>query len=311
MRAVTVVDEKKYKKIMRFMIGLISVLFTVAVIMTVRLAVILKKENENAEPDGEISYATVYSPSSVAQSSNEGTLSVLSSEKNTQSNAPAPATEGTEKTTAKSPDAALSKAEILSNLSKAINKTKQLKGNISVHHTESFTANITECTGGSLGKAVANKLMGSVVKPVDETLEFKNGTATNSDGEQIMLLLPKNGPFSIDESGVKKAVTYKKDGLTVTEVVLVSESVGINDVPKANAAAVGYLDVKNFDLMGLQVTEAEIIYKGTVLRVFVDDEGYVRRAEYSIPLHVSGKGAKGTLSGYAIFDGEQREVWEF
>lgn len=303
-------DEKKYKKIMRFMIGLISVLFTVAVIMTVRLAVILKKETESTE-SGEISYATVYSPSSVAQSSNESTFSLSSSEKSTQSNAPAAVTASSEKTAVKSPDAALSKAEILSKLSKAINKTKQLKGNLSVHHTESFTANITECTGGSLGKAVANKLMGSVVKPVDETLEFKNGTATNSEGEQIMLLLPKNGPFSIDESGVKKAVTYKKDGLTVTEIMLVSESVGINDVPKANASAVGYLDVKNFDLMGLQVTEAEITYKGTVLRVFVDDEGYVRRAEYSIPLHVSGKGAKGALSGYAIFDGEQREVWEF
>lgn len=304
-------DEKKYKIIMRFLIGLISVLFTVAVIMTVRLAVILKNEKKAPETGGEISYATVYSPSSVTQSSVESDVFLSSFEKSAQSDTSAAATKAFEKTTAKSPDAALSKAEILSKLSSAINKTKQLKNSLSVHHTESFTANITECTGGSLGKAVANKLMGSVVKPVDETLEFKNGTATNSDGEQIMLLLPKNGPFSIDESGVKKAVTYKKDGLTVTEIMLVSESVGINDVPKANASAVGYLDVKNFDLMGLQVTEAEITYKGTVLRVFVDDEGYVRRAEYSIPLHVSGKGAKGALSGYAIFDGEQREVWEF
>lgn len=304
-------DEKKYKKIMRFMIGLISVLFTVAVIMTVRLAVILKNEKKAPESSGEISYATVYSPSSIAQSGVESDAFLSGFEKNTQSGTSAAATANPEKTTSKSPDAALSKAEILSRLSNAINKTKQLKTGLSVHHTESFTANITECTGGSLGKAVANKLMGSVVKPVDETLEFKNGTATNSEGEQIMLLLPKNGPFSIDESGVKKAVTYKKDGLTVTEIMLVSESVGINDVPKANASAVGYLDVKNFDLMGLQVTEAEITYKGTVLRVFVDDEGYVRRAEYSIPLHVSGKGAKGALSGYAIFDGEQREVWEF
>lgn len=201
--------------------------------------------------------------------------------------------------------------KIISELSSAINKTKALKNGFNVHHTESFTANITECTGGSIGKLVANKLMGYIVKPIDETLSFSNGSAVNSEGETIQILLPKNGEFSLSESGVKSATAYKQGAYTVINVKLVREDCGMYDVPRYNSTSVGYLNVANYDLLGMSVTDAQINYLGSSITVKIADDGYVKYAEYSIPLHVYGKAAKGSLSGEATFDGEQKETWEF
>ncbi len=316
------VSDKAYKRVMVVLIPVIVILAIVMVFMAANLVKMLKKPANNNETTGSYIYGTVtYAPESTAFYFNgsdftesvlpDTTSGYVPNTENTK--APVANTTAPYTVTEGSGDDPLSwsKAKKLSYLSDAVNKTKKLGGTFSVHHTESFTANITECTGGTIGKAVANSLMGMVVKPVDETLNFSSGKAVNSEGEQIEILLPKKGAFSIDEAGVTKAVAYKSGSDTVIEVTLKEETVGVYDVPKYNAGAVGYLDVENFDLMGIEITDASIDYKGTVISVKIGSDGYVKSAEYTIPLHVSGKGAKGSLSGYAVFDGEQRETWEF
>lgn len=313
-------SEKTYKRVMLIVIPLIGILAVVMVFMTANLVKLLKKSPEQDGTTTPYVYGTVtYAPETTAfnfdipfasDSSSDTTVGgALSSEADTT--AATAATVTTEKAVNSDDPMSWSKAQKLSYLTTAVNKTKKLGNSFSVHHTESFTANITECTGGTIGKVVANSLMGMVVKPVDETLSFSGGKAVNSEGEEIEILLPKKGTFSIDEAGVTKAVAYKSGDDTVIEVTLKEENVGVYDVPKYNAGAVGYLDVNNFDLMGIEITEASIDYKGSVISVRIGSDGYVKAAEYTIPLHVSGKGAKGSLSGYAVFDGEQREIWEF
>ena len=200
--------------------------------------------------------------------------------------------------------------EIVSKMTTAINKTKGYKNNLSVHHSESFVANITECTGGAIGQRVANSLVSAVVKPTDQTLNFSNGMATTAEGESTQILLPKNGPFTLSPAGVKTAKAYQEGDKTVLVVTLIQENVDKDTVPYHNSRGVGYLDPNSVDLMGMTITSGEIQYLGSSIMVKINPAGYVTYAKYTIPLHVYGEGAKGSLSGYAVFDGAQTEIWE-
>ena len=200
--------------------------------------------------------------------------------------------------------------EILSKMTAAINQTKAYKGNLAVHHSESFTANITECTGGAIGQRVANSLVSAVVKPTDQTLNFSNGMAITAEGEQTQILLPKNGQFSLTADGIKSANAYQEGNLTVLMVTLVQENVDQVKIPQHNSKSIGYLDPNSVDLMGMTINSGEIQYLGSSIMVKINPQGYVTYARYTIPLHVYGEGSKGSLSGYAVFDGEQTEIWE-
>lgn len=200
--------------------------------------------------------------------------------------------------------------QIVSKMTTAINQTKGYKNNLAVHHSESFVANITECTGGAIGQRVANSLVSAVVKPTDQTLNFSNGTAVTSEGETTQILLPKNGQFTLSPAGVKSAKAYQEGDKTVLVVTIIQENVDKDTVPYHNSRGIGYLDPNSVDLMGMTITSGEIQYTGTSIMVKINQAGYVTYAKYTIPLHVYGEGAKGSLSGYAVFDGAQTEVWE-
>lgn len=200
--------------------------------------------------------------------------------------------------------------EILSKMTAAINQTKAYKNNLTVHHSESFVANITECTGGAIGQRVANSLVSAVVKPTDQTLNFSNGTAVTAEGETTQILLPKNGQFTLSANGVKSAKAYQEGDKTVLVVTLIQENVNEKTIPQHNSKGVGYLDVGSVDLMGMTITNGEIQYLGSSIMIKVNQAGYVTYAKYTIPLHVYGEGSRGSLSGYAVFDGEQTEIWE-
>lgn len=207
--------------------------------------------------------------------------------------------------------ASLSQQQILDLLTEAVNKTKGYTGTVSVHHTESFSANVTQCTGGSLVAQIANKLIGLVVKPSDETLVFTGGTAVNAQGETVPILLPQKGQFRLTMSGIRSLSAASDGGNTVISVALVPESVGMYEVPAANSAGVGYLDVASLDLSILEVTGAAIDYTGSTIQAVIRPNGYVESVEYTIPLHVEGSAKSGLISGSAVFDGMQTEVWDF
>ena len=200
--------------------------------------------------------------------------------------------------------------QIVSKMTTAINQTKGYKNNLAVHHSESFVANITECTGGAIGQRVANSLVSAVVKPTDQTLNFSNGTAVTAEGETTQILLPKNGQFTLSPAGVKTAKAYQEGDKTVLVVTLIQENVDKDTIPYHNSRGVGYLDPNSVDLMGMTITSGEIQYLGSSIMVKINQAGYVTYAKYTIPLHVYGEGAKGSLSGYAVFDGAQTEIWE-
>ena len=201
------------------------------------------------------------------------------------------------------------KGEALSLLSAAVNKTKAYTGAVSAHHTEGFTADIQSITGGSLVASFANRLIGMVVAPVDETLNFSGGSAVNAEGETVPLLLPKSGPFALTESGVVSATATQSGQNTVVDVTLVSESVGMHEIPAANASAIGYLDVGSLDISFLSVQSADITYTGSSIHAVINPEGYVASVTYTIPLYVEGSASAMGISGSAVFTGEETESW--
>ena len=199
--------------------------------------------------------------------------------------------------------------QIISKAKDAVNKTKAYKGNLTVDHNESFTAEVTDCSAGGIVRSVVDLMIGWVVKPVEETLVFQNGKAVNSEGETVPIILPKRNNFSLDSSGVKSASVQRVGNEYVIKITLVEESVGMYQVPKHNAGAVGYLDVANFDISFMEVDSADIVYKGSSIELRINAEGYVTYANYKIPLHIDGSAHRGSISGSATFEGEQTEEW--
>ena len=204
----------------------------------------------------------------------------------------------------------MTKAQIIELLGDAVNKTKGYTGDITVQHTEAFdNIQIVDITGGSLVKSVANSLISGVVKPSDEVLSFHGGTATNGEGEVMSLLLPQSGRFSLTDAGVTNATIQRNANGVVIDATLVSETVGMNDVPKNNAAGVGYLDVSKLDLSILTVTKADITYPGSTIHAEINADGYVTKAVYTINLHLDGAGNSGPIKGPAVIEGAEVETW--
>lgn len=199
--------------------------------------------------------------------------------------------------------------QIISKAKDAVNKTKAYKGSLTVDHNESFTADVTDCSAGGIVRTVVDLMIGWVVKPVEETLVFQNGKAVNSEGETVPIILPKRNNFSLDSSGVKSASVQRVGDEYVIKITLIEESVGMYQVPKHNAGAVGYLDVANFDISFMEVDSADIVYKGSSIELRINAEGYVTYANYKIPLHIDGSAHRGSISGSATFEGEQTEEW--
>lgn len=204
-----------------------------------------------------------------------------------------------------------SKSKIISTAEAALNKTRAYAGNVTVNHTESFVADVTECTGGDIVKTVANLMIGWIVKPVDEVLSFSGGRALNSEGEALPLGLPIRNNFSLTQAGAASANITRSGNEYIIKIKLIEEKVGMYEVPKHNAASIGYLDVANFDLSLFTVDSADIVYKGSSIEVHINSEGYVTYAKYNIPLNVSGSAHRGSISGSAVFNGEQTEIWDF
>ena len=205
--------------------------------------------------------------------------------------------------------ASLSQADVVTLLSEAVNLTKSYTGQVSVSHTERFTAEIKSITGGDLVARVANRLIGAVVKPTDETLNFSNGTATNSEGETVPLLLPKRGLFTLTADGVTSATASVDGQNIVVDVTLVTENVGMNDVPAANAAGIGYLDAGSIDISILTVKSVDICYQGSKIHAVINPDGYIVSAVYSIPMEIDGTATALGITGSAVFAGEETEEW--
>ena len=222
----------------------------------------------------------------------------------------APKVEST--TNAPAPDyASYTKGQIIDVYAAAIQKTRSYKGNVTVNHSESFTANIKEAyPGGALTELLASNIVKLVGSEGQQTLNFRNGYATNKDNETVPLLLPQRTAFSLPEQGVASAQISSSGGKTRVKIVLVPETVSMGQVPTYNASAIGYLDTSDMEFKIISISRVDISYPGSVIDAVINSEGFIESVTYTINMSTYAELSGMGITGHGTLEGAQTETWK-
>lgn len=223
----------------------------------------------------------------------------------------APAAAVTTTQAAQSDPSSWSVQEILSYTTTAVNNTKAYTGAVSCQHSEGLDGGITSITGGSIVQGIANRVIASIAAPKSETINFSNGVGTNSDGEQISLLLPNNKPFALDPAGVASARAVRNGENVDVTITLISESVDKNTAPTYNSNSIGFLDIGSLNIDAVTIDTANVTYSGSTLQYSIMPNGYVKSAVYKMPIHIEGSGKASFVSATLVVDGVENESFNF
>ncbi len=199
--------------------------------------------------------------------------------------------------------------EIVAYAAGAVNKTKAYKGSLTAEHTETTDATVTSVTGGPLVRNFAGSLVRANTKPLDETLVYSGGSAINSEGETVGILLPANGEFSLGEPDVSSA-SAARNGSDIVIVINLAAEVGSMDAPaEHNNGVIG--NPAAFFAGSGAATVGKVGYTcvGSTVKLTVGQDGLVRSASYSVPLHIVGEVSAGAINGSVTVDGVLNEIW--
>ncbi len=201
-------------------------------------------------------------------------------------------------------------AEILKFTTDAVTKTKAYTDNVTVDHEEAFDVRVTKAPGGDLIKSTADRIIASVAKPSQETLTFTGGRTTNAEGENVPLLLPKRGAFTLTEAGIATAYAKKSGDSTIVHIQLVKEVGTLTNHPTHNAASVGFLDASDVDLSGITLNYLDITYTGSTMDFVINSDGYVESVAYKIPIHIAVEAKIAFVTAAGECEGSQSENWK-
>ena len=200
-------------------------------------------------------------------------------------------------------------AEILKFTTDAVTKTKAYTNQVTVDHEEAFDIKITKAPGGKFIMDAADGIIASVAKPSKETLTFTNGRTTNGEGENVPLLLPKRGAFTLTADGIATAYAKKSGDDTIVHIQLVKEVGTLTNHPKHHAASLGYLDASDVDLGSIQLNYLDITYTGSTMDFVIGSDGYVKSVDYKIPIHIAVEAKIFGITAGGECQGSQSEFW--
>ena len=204
-----------------------------------------------------------------------------------------------------------SKAQIISTYAEALEKTRAFTGNLTVDHTEAFTADIKEANpGGALTELLASNIVKLVGSEGQQTLNFSGGKATNADGESVPILLPQRTSFSLPEEGVKSATISEENGMVHITLTLIPETVSMGQVPKYNSTSIGYLDTSDMDFKIITISRVDIGYTGSVIDAYIRPDGYILSVNYTINMSTYAELSGMGITGYGVLEGAQTEKWK-
>jgi len=201
-------------------------------------------------------------------------------------------------------------AEILKFTTDAVTKTKAYTNKLTVDHEEAFDVRVTKAPGGKLIMDAADSIIASVAKPSQEVLTFTNGRTTNAEGENVPLLLPKRGAFTLTADGIATAYAKKSGNDTIVHIQLVKEVGTLTDHPKHNAASVGFLDASDVDLGTITLNYLDITYTGSTMDFVINSDGYVKSVAYKIPIHIAVEAKLFGMTAAGECEGSQSETWK-
>ncbi len=204
-----------------------------------------------------------------------------------------------------------SKAQIISTYAAALEKTRAFTGNLTVDHTEAFTADIKEANpGGALTELLASNIVKLVGSEGQQTLNYSGGNATNADGETVPILLPQRTSFSLPEEGVKSAAISEENGMVHITITLIPETVSMGQVPKYNSTTIGYLDTSDMDFKIITISRVDIGYTGSVIDAYIRPDGYISSVNYTINMSTYAELSGMGITGYGVLEGAQTEKWK-
>ena len=201
-------------------------------------------------------------------------------------------------------------AEILKFTTDAVTKTKAYTSKLTVDHEEAFDVRVTKAPGGKLIMDAADGIIASVAKPSKEVLTFTNGRTTNAEGENVPLLLPKRGAFTLTADGIATAYAKKSGNDTIVHIQLVKEVGTLTNHPKHNAASVGFLDASDVDLGTITLNYLDITYSGSTMDFVINSDGYVKSVAYKIPIHIAVEAKLFGMTAAGECEGSQSETWK-
>ncbi len=201
-------------------------------------------------------------------------------------------------------------AEILKFTTDAVTKTKAYTNQITVDHEEAFDVRVTKAPGGKLIMDAADGIIASVAKPSQEVLTFTNGRTTNAEGENVPLLLPKRGAFTLTADGIATAYAKKSGNDTIVHIQLIKEVGTLTNHPKHNAASVGFLDASDVDLGTITLNYLDITYTGSTMDFVINSDGYVTSVAYKIPIHIAVEAKLFGMTAAGECEGSQSETWK-
>ncbi len=201
-------------------------------------------------------------------------------------------------------------AQIISLYSAALNKTRAYSAPFTAVKTESFTAEVTDAyPGGALTELLASNIVKLVGSEGQQTLSFSGGRATDSEGENVPVLLPQKGDFSLPVEGVASAAISKEGDKTRVKITLVPETVSMGEVPAYNSGAIGYLDTSGMDFKIITISRVDITYTGSVIDAVIRSDGYIESVTYTINMSTYAELSGMGISGYGTLTGTQIESW--
>lgn len=204
------------------------------------------------------------------------------------------------------------KEQVLNIYAKALNLTRSYMGNVTVHHTESFDAEVKEATPDvALVKTLANYIVDLVGSEGEQDLYFSGGKTTNKDGETIPILLPQRTSFSLPAEGVSSATATQEGEYLHIKIVLVPETVAMGEVPKYNSTSIGYLDTSGMDFKIITISRVDISYTGSVIDAYIRQDGYVQSVTYTINMSTYAELSGMGITGSGTLQGAQTEKWQF
>lgn len=215
--------------------------------------------------------------------------------------------------TAKDP-LALSKAEIIAEMNKYINRVKK-EQNMTASTNGVVEVNVTDCTV-SAAVGTINNIIKSITDKFggQDTYNFANGQATDADGNAVTpwdVIPPTRKDFSAVEAGVASAKVEKEgENLRYTIVMNVEETTMANPVPAYNSTVIGYLDLVGLDLP-IKLTQADMKYPGSTISVLVTPEGKVVELVNKLPMEGTGAAKLLGREVFASFAGALDETWTF
>lgn len=218
----------------------------------------------------------------------------------------------------------LSKEEILAKVTEAMKKLES-EQNFNARKVENTTINVVDSSASDTALKIMNGIIQKNAGEKTANYSFVNGHATGVDdsGKTVEnqadvtpkdVIPPTKNPdtFSLELSGIQDATAVSNGDGVIYTLMLIEESTTVdNPLPYHNSKAIGFLDLTSINVPGATFTKADMHYPGSIITVTVDGDGRVTNIHYYLPMDGGGSAKLGFISGDAMFEGSNDEVWEF